>query len=252
MFKTFFMRLERRVVVTLAIVLSMVALCFFLFDVKIDSIASEALEPFQVAYVANDTLQHADTMNEQWQLLDSMPLFAPTKWNASQRLLLEHRYQIEQNYAYYEPDIQLDQFIAKTNWDLASRDAVVKEANELFTLRNRYFVDHFLTLQRSAQPLSSSLSDCRIDVTAPDGSRTTKVFPYPLEKLENLKDDMDPIHCTVRYQSGMPEINGSLALSSSGDTAFDAFSESWIRLNFIAEFADKSGLYVIRIYPPFD
>ena len=135
----------------------------------------------------------------------------------------EHRYQIEQNYAYYEPEIQLDQFIAKTNWDLASPDVVVKEASELFTLRNRYFIDHFLTLQRSAQPLSSSLSGCRIDVTAPDGSRTTKVFLYPVEKLQNLKDYMDPIICTVRYQSGMPEIIGSPVLSSSGDTAFDAF-----------------------------
>ena len=47
----------------------------------------------------------------------------------------------------------------------------------------------------------------------------------------------------------MPEIISSLALSSSGDTAFDAFSETWIRLNFIADFADNQAC-VIRIYPP--
>ena len=244
------MRLERRFLITLGIVLSIVALCFLLFDVKIDSVASGAPEPFQVAYVANDTLQQVDTINEQWQLLDSMPLFAPTKWNASQRLLLEHRYQIEQNYAYYEPEIQLDQFIAKTNWDLVSRGAVVKEASQMFTLRNRYFVDHFAVLKRSAQPFSSSFAGCRIEVTAPDGIRTIKLLSYPDEKHQILKNYIDPIKCTVHYQYGMREMFGPFDLSSSGDTAFDDFSETWLRLNFVAEFANQSGLYFIRIYPP--
>lgn len=252
MFKRFFIRLERRFLVIWGMVLSFVGLCYFLIDVKIDSVAPGVLELFQVAYVANDTLQQADIMNEQWQLLDSMPLFAPTKWNASQKLLLEHRYQIEQNYAYYEPEIQLDQFIVNANWDLATREAVVKEASGLFTLRNRYFVDHFAALKRSALPLSSSLSGGRIEVTAPDGARTIKVFPYPDETVQNLQDDFDPISCMVYYQSGMSEIIGSLVLSSSGDIAFDAHSETWIRLNFIAEFAEKSGVYSIRIYPPFN
>ena len=60
----------------------------------------------------------------------------------------------------------------------------------------------------------------------------------------------DPIKCTVHYQYGMREMFGPFDVSSSGDTAFDDFSETWLRLNFVAEFANQSGLYFIRIYPP--
>lgn len=249
MLKDFFIRLERRLVVTLGMVLACIGLFFILFDVKLDSGAVGAVESFQLAYVSTDRLQQTQKIEEQWQLLDSMPLFAPTKWNASQRLKLDHAQKIERNYAYYEPEFQLGPFSEKTNWDLASREAVVIEANELFLLRNRYFIDHFAELYRPAVPLSAAPPAFHIVVTAPDGSRMAKVVPYSDTEAQIWKAFLEPLDCTVHYQSGMQEILGTLVLSPSGDIDFDAFSESWIRSNFIAEFAEGSGVYAIRIYP---
>lgn len=251
MFKMFFMRLERRLAVTLGIVLSCVGLLYFLFDVKTNSGSATVLESFQLSYVDTDTLEQADTMEEQWQLLDSMPLFAPTKWNASQKLLEDHFNKIEPHFAYYEPDIQLEQFFEITNWKLPSRNTVIKEAHELFLLRNRYFLDHFDKLHGAALPLSATNPRaCRVVVTVPDGSRTTKLVPYTSTEAQSINEPLNPVDCMVNYQSGMQEVLGSLVVSTSGVIDFDTFFESWIRLNFIAEFADRSGLYAIRIYPP--
>ncbi len=244
------MRLERRYMLILGLVLSCVALFFLVIDVKLDSGSAEALQSFQLAYVDQDTLRQTQKIEEQWQLLDSMPLFAPTKWNASQRLVLDHFDKIERNYAYYEPQIQLGQFLEKTNWDIASRGAVVKEANELFLLRNRNFVDHFSEFHVPAVPLSKASPACRIEVTAPDGSRVTTVVSYSGTEAQNSEAYLEPFDCTVHYQEGMPEILAPLILSTSGDVDFDTFIEAWIRANFIAEFAERSGLYAIRIYPP--
>ena len=234
----------------LGFVLSCVAILVFLFDVKLDSGSAEALKSFQLAYVDQDTLKQTQKIEEQWQLLDSMPLFAPTKWNASQRLMQDHFDKVERNYPYYERQIQFGQFLEKTSWDIPVRGAVVKEANELFLLRNRNFVDHFSEFHVPAVPLSEASPACRIEVTAPDGSRVTTVVSYSGTEALNSEAYLGPFDCAINYQVGMPEILAPLILSTSGDVDFDTFVETWIRANFIAEFAERSGLYAIRIYPP--
>lgn len=248
----FYMRLERRLLLIISLVLSVVVLLLLLVDVKLDVGFDREIEPFQLVYIGQDTLEQTQKIEEQWQLLDTMPLFAPTKWNASQRLILDHFEKMERNYAYYEPQIQLGQFLEQTNWDLTSRGAVVKEANELFLLRNRYFVDHFAQLNVSVGSLTAAPSGCRIEVTAPDGRRTATVVSLLNTEAQNSEAYLEPFDCTVNYRVGMPEILGPFVLSPSGDVDFDAFAERWIRMNFIAEFAEESGLYAIRIYSPMD
>ena len=236
----------------LGLVLCVAALLMVLVDVELNSGFDGALEPFQLAYVGQDTLEQTQKIEEQWQLLDSMPLFAPTKWNASERLILDHFGKMERNYAYYEPQIQFEQFFDKNSWDLASRGAVVNATNELFLLRNRYFVDHFAQLNVSVESLTAAPAGCRIEVTAPDGKRSFRVVSLVDTKAQNSQASVVAFDCMINYRVGMPEILGPLVLSSSGDVDFDALAERWIRMNFIAEFAEESGLYAIRIYFPMD
>ena len=207
------------------------------------------MEAFRVTYLDNDSSQHTLKAEEKWQLLDSMPLFAPTKWNASQRLMREHFGKVAQNYAYYEPKIQLRQFLEKTNWNLHSQAGVIKDGSDLL-LQNSRLLDHFSKLHKSAYAIRSMPFPCLIEVAIPDGGRVIKELPYFNTVAQNSKTYLEPVYCVINYERGMQKVTGLYVLKASGDIEFDTFSETWIRENFIAQFAEESGLYTIYVYPP--
>ena len=223
----------------------------FLFDVTVEQGAAQQQDVFQWTYLSEDSVQQTQALEEQLLLLDSMPIFIPTQWNASQGLFANGPIRLDRSYGAYEPEISRDHFTIKSRSYSEDNHSIIRHPGQLFSLRNGQLLERFGDLKTPVKAFAQAPkpgSELGLLVSAGEAVISLELtLPDTADRQHDQR--LDPVALIVRYQPSHARPMHLSIYRSSGDIGFDVYAEEWIRLNFRKKFASQAGCYSIRVYP---
>lgn len=200
---------------------------FLVFRVQTGDLPGREPEPALVRYVSSVTLASDLALQEQAELMDSAPLFIPTRWNASQEVAALTRDRLGQRFAPFEPQIDLLAALQPEGVSLAAAREV-QTPLDLLGLRYWSIFKDFGASDRALEPFVDAAPMAEVLQLDRGASAQPVILAVDAPELSALRADA-PVELQVRVSGEGRSLGAALLVKSSGSEAFDRAARDWLQ-----------------------
>ena len=203
-----------------------------------------AADPY-VEYISAGSLANDRELEELAELFDSATLFIPTRWNASQAMVIDSRFRMQGQFPEFEPEIQLLSELQPSSFLVPQNIAVNKPLDLLASRFWRFFVG----LAESPRPLVRFPDVTPIAEVSIVGQLAAPPLSIPAELSYSTSSSVErPVLYYVRALRSGLTLSAPTLGQSSGNTDFDRAAEGWLRRpEVLSQF--PQGYLSIKVFP---
>ncbi|MFT4901143.1 MAG: hypothetical protein ACI81V_000410 [Lentimonas sp.] len=220
---------------------------FFIFRVNTSELPSNQPAPAWIQYVSPVSLADDLALQEQSELMDSAPLFIPTRWNASQEVGLQSRARFSQRFPPFEP--QIDLFGAlKPEGLRVGFTAAIESPSDLLALRYWPIFKAFAASEPKPVPYPDATviaEILRLD-RSEDGAMPVEL-EFDGEALQSTGAER-PVNFLLRVSGDGTLVGMPALVESSGSDVFDRAVAIWLQRGETLGF-QQPGYFTVRVYP---
>ncbi len=198
-----------------------------------------------VEYVSAGSLANDRELEELAALFDSAPLFIPTRWNASQVLLVDSKDKMQGQFPEFEPEIQLLTELQPSSFLVPQNIAVDKPLDLLASRFWRFFAG-FAESPRSVAEFPDVTPIAEVSIV---GELDARRLSIPVDLSYTTSSSVErPVLYFVRVSgSGLTSYAPTLG-QSSGNADFDRAADEWLRRpEVLSQF--PQGYLSIKVFP---
>tara|TARA_B110000285_G_scaffold166780_1_gene186387 strand:- start:566 stop:1336 length:771 start_codon:yes stop_codon:yes gene_type:complete len=184
-----------------------------------------ATRPY-VEYVSAGSLAKNRELEELAALFDSAPLFIPTRWNASQVLVVDPRDGMQGQFPEFEPEIQLLSELQPSSFLVPQNIAVDKPIDLLASRFWRFFAG-FAESQRPVVGFPDVAPIAEVSIV---GQLAARRLSIPVELSYTTSSSVErPVLYYVRVSGSGLTLSAPTLGRSSGNADFDRAADEWLR-----------------------
>ena len=199
---------------------------FLLFRVVSSPLPDRVATAPYVEYVSAGSLANDRELEELAALFDSAPLFIPTRWNASQVLLLDPKDEMQVQFAEFEPKIQLLSELQPSSFLVPQNIAVDKPLDLLASRFWRFFAG-FAESPPAVAEFPDVTPNAEVSLV---GELAARHLSIPVDLSYTTSSFVErPVLYFLRVSgSGLTSYAPTLG-QSSGNADFDRAADEWLR-----------------------
>lgn len=200
---------------------------FLVFRVQTGDLPGREPEPALVRYVSPVTLASDLALQEQAELMDSAPLFVPTRWNASQEIVALTSDRLSQRFALFEPKIDLLTTLQPQEKIIVS-NREVETPLDLLGLRYWSVFKDFGTSDQTVEPFVDAVLTAEVLQLDRGAAARPSIISVDSPELSALRADA-PAVLQLRVSGEGRSLGASLLVESSGSEEFDTAARNWLQ-----------------------
>ena len=219
---------------------------FLVFRVKTKDLPNRQPEPAFVQYVSPVALADDSALRERAELMDSAPLFIPTRWNAAQELVTTTRDRLSQTFPPFEPQIDLLRAL-KPESLMVTLDSAVDRPADLLALRYWQIFKDFAVVAPKPVALPAPRPVAEVMRLGGHGIEAPLGLTLNGDALKTA-GAQGPVHYYLRLNGAGQLVAAPALYQSSGSVDFDAAVAKWLQLDTTLGQL-PAGHLSVRVYP---